>query len=85
MDREAVHAQTASTSTNTTLICAEFSEIGSMVIPAAALSALPVGTVLELYTIGRAPLTAGDFSLMVVAAGSVVSPDKTRSIALMLE
>jgi len=70
---------------NSSLICSEFSEVGSMLVPSAALAAFSSGTRLTLFTIGRVPVSAGDYDVMVVAAGAVVAPDRARRIELLLE
>jgi hypothetical protein len=77
--------QTSSSLEGSSLICSELSEMGSMVLPAAALSALPSGTPFHAFTIGRVVVTAGDYDVFVVAAGAVTTPDRTRRIELVLE
>jgi hypothetical protein len=77
--------QAQSSATTPSLICDSDSEVGSMVLPSAALSSLPIGAVLNLYTIGNVPVSAGDYDINVVAAGAVVHPDKSRRITLLLE
>jgi hypothetical protein len=77
--------QVQSSATTPSLICDSPSDAGAMVLPSAALSSLPSGAELSLYTVGNVPVTAGDYDLNVVAAGAVVHPDKARRITLVLE
>jgi hypothetical protein len=82
---EALNVQVQSVGGVARLYCNAPSEDGTLTVERAALGALDSGTELLLLGAASEEVTAWDYTVTISAAGSVMSPDRTRRPVIVLE